>query len=196
MTIVSSPPPDIIVINGAPCSGKSALAKALQTALDEPWLNVGLDAFQDMLPPFRRGWPSREDLQRMAVGCASAVAALADAGNRLIIELVVRTDDAGASELLRDLFGRLHGHRIVIVGVEAALETCLARERRRATDRRGLVLRDFEHVDVECSDVIVKSDVWDVDREVSQVLQALSIGSTGGISRLLTRLSTDAPNVS
>jgi chloramphenicol 3-O phosphotransferase len=193
---VSGSPPDIIVINGPPCSGKSTLAKALQAALDEPWLNVSLDAFQDMLPPSRPGWPSREDLQRMAAGGNSAIAALADAGNRLIIELVVRNDNTGASEVLCDLFGRLHGHRILIVGLEAALEICLARERRRASNRRGLVLRDHQHVDVECADVVVKSDVWGVDREVSHVIQALSTGSTGGISRLLARLSTDAPDVS
>jgi chloramphenicol 3-O-phosphotransferase len=131
----------------------------------------------------------------MAVGGNSAVAALADAGNRLIIELVVRDDNAGASEVLRDLLGRLHEHQVLIVGVEAAREACLARERRRARDRRGLVLRDYQHVDVEFSDVIVKSDVWDVDLEVSHVIQALSIGSTGGISRLLTRLITETPEV-
>ena len=40
----------IILLNGTSSSGKSTLAKALQAALPDPWLVVGLDTFVFALP--------------------------------------------------------------------------------------------------------------------------------------------------
>ncbi len=40
----------VILINGAPSSGKTSIVYALQGILDEPFLEVGIDKFIFMLP--------------------------------------------------------------------------------------------------------------------------------------------------
>lgn len=40
----------IIFLNGTSCSGKTSIAKAVQTLLPEPYLHVGLDYFEAMQP--------------------------------------------------------------------------------------------------------------------------------------------------
>src|SRR5438094_108644 len=36
-------PGTIVLLNGASCSGKTSIARALQELMEEPWLHVGLD---------------------------------------------------------------------------------------------------------------------------------------------------------
>jgi len=43
--------PDVILLNGATSSGKTSIARALQTALPQPYLHVGIDTIFPMLPP-------------------------------------------------------------------------------------------------------------------------------------------------
>jgi len=43
--------PAVIVLNGGSSSGKSSLAVALQEALPEPWLRLGVDTLIGALPP-------------------------------------------------------------------------------------------------------------------------------------------------
>lgn len=40
----------IVFLNGCGSSGKSSIAKAIQTLSKTPWLHVGIDTFIDMLP--------------------------------------------------------------------------------------------------------------------------------------------------
>jgi chloramphenicol 3-O phosphotransferase len=45
-------PGRIVVLNGAPRSGKSSIAAVIQETFDGPWLNLGVDVFsQHVLPP-------------------------------------------------------------------------------------------------------------------------------------------------
>ena len=43
----------IVVLNGAPRSGKSTIARAIQDAGDGLWLNLGVDAFCEYVTPAR-----------------------------------------------------------------------------------------------------------------------------------------------
>ena len=48
--------PSIVVLNGVPRSGKSSIARALQASSEEPWMNLGVDAFAHITPErFRPG---------------------------------------------------------------------------------------------------------------------------------------------
>jgi chloramphenicol 3-O-phosphotransferase len=40
----------IVVLNGAPRSGKSTLVRAMQQSLDGIWINLGVDGFADAIP--------------------------------------------------------------------------------------------------------------------------------------------------
>ena len=48
-----SDPGVIVVLNGAPRSGKSTIARAIQDAGDGMWLNLGVDAFCEYVTPAR-----------------------------------------------------------------------------------------------------------------------------------------------
>lgn len=41
----------IVILNGAPRSGKSSLARAIQSTIPGTWLNTGVDSFMATLPP-------------------------------------------------------------------------------------------------------------------------------------------------
>jgi chloramphenicol 3-O phosphotransferase len=131
-------PGRVILLNGASSSGKSTLAKGLQTALEEPFLHVSSDAFVDagMLPPRREDdGPFDWWLQvrpRFFDGFHRCLPAFAAAGNDLIVEHVIefpgwRTDLA---VLLADL-------DVFLVGVHCAPEELDRRERIRGDRRIG-----------------------------------------------------------
>jgi chloramphenicol 3-O phosphotransferase len=149
----------VIVLNGVGSVGKSATAAALQAVAAPPFLHVSMDAFIDMLPArllghadglwFERGeadgYPfvavhSGPVLERALVGMRRAVAALADAGNDLIVDEV--------------MFGREHleyrallsGHDLRFVGLFAPLDILEARERQRGDREPGLSRWQFDKV--------------------------------------------------
>lgn len=41
----------VVILNGAPRSGKSSLARAIQATIPGTWLNTGVDSFMATLPP-------------------------------------------------------------------------------------------------------------------------------------------------
>jgi chloramphenicol 3-O phosphotransferase len=41
----------IVILNGAPRSGKSSIAAAIQNAFPGVWMNLGVDQFKAMTPP-------------------------------------------------------------------------------------------------------------------------------------------------
>jgi chloramphenicol 3-O phosphotransferase len=49
-----SPAPGwVVVLNGAPRSGKSSIASAIQDTFNGPWLNLGVDVFSQRVTPPR-----------------------------------------------------------------------------------------------------------------------------------------------
>ncbi len=46
----TSPYGRIVILNGAPRSGKSSIARAIQHAFDGVWINMGVDHFMRMIP--------------------------------------------------------------------------------------------------------------------------------------------------
>ncbi len=98
----------IIILNGAGSAGKSSIARALQEIASEPFLHVAMDAFIDMPPASYWDYPDGfcfESVsgpygpamairtgpvgQRTLAGMRRAVAALAQAGNNLIVDEVM-----------------------------------------------------------------------------------------------------------
>ncbi|MCB1213750.1 MAG: chloramphenicol phosphotransferase, partial [Chlamydiia bacterium] len=50
----------IIYLNGPSSVGKSSLAKDLQTALNEPYLHIGIDRLIGMMPEKINDWSGQE----------------------------------------------------------------------------------------------------------------------------------------
>ena len=149
----------VVLLNGVGSSGKSSIARALQELTDKVFLRVEMDAFLEMLPPSMLEDPRGfvfEVLQgaegpevqissgpvgaRLMRGMRRSVAALADAGNDLIVD-----DVTGAAEVAdyRDL---LADHDLVLVGVMASLDVLERRERDRGDRMIGLARWQYDRV--------------------------------------------------
>lgn len=183
----------IVVLNGMPCSGKSTLASALQDAMSEPWLVLDLDVFTPKLPP-RRIWSEPAVLRQIIAGGNAAVAAVAAAGNNIIVELVAR-HDPGACLVLDDLFGRLADFDTLVVTLRCSVDTATEREMRRPAEMQGLVQRDHGKIDDQCFDASIDTDTLTIPDQVRCVRQALSTGTTGGLDRLRAHVHARAMSI-
>jgi chloramphenicol 3-O phosphotransferase len=131
----------IIILNGAPRSGKSSIVAAIQETFEGLWMNLGVDTFMRMTPArylpgigLRPGG-ERQDLEPFVPSLYSALYDSIAAHSRLGLNVVtdVGHHDAYATPrgILPDCARRLNGLPILFVGVHCPVETIL--ERRRAT---------------------------------------------------------------
>jgi len=137
----------IIFLNGASSSGKSTLAKALQAALDEPFLHVSSDHLVDagFLPERReKGGPFdwwHQMRPRFFEGFHRCLPAFAEAGNNLIVEHIIEF-----ASWRRELATLLAGLDVYLVGVHCDLDELDRRERERG-DRRAREGRTHIEID-------------------------------------------------
>ena len=127
----------IILLNGTSSSGKTSLAKALQSALPQrQYLHVQLNAFRDMEPP---GYFSRERAAagplRVAALCRAmhaTVAEYAAHGQNVIFDHVLSVD------AWHYLFEDFSDQRLHLVGVHCTAEELVRREQARGDRPHGL----------------------------------------------------------
>lgn len=134
----------IVILNGAPRSGKSSIVNVFQETLEDPWMNLGVDAFKERIHPqglspgigLRPGGegPSLEPL--IVVLYAAMYESIA-AHSRLGLNVVV---DVGHHDfyskplgILPDCARRLTGLPVLFVGVRCPVEMIM--ERLRQTGR-------------------------------------------------------------
>jgi chloramphenicol 3-O phosphotransferase len=127
----------IILLNGASSSGKSSIGRALLPLLPDPWFLVPVDAFGAM----RAAVHTRvlddaevgEVLRRTRLGYHRAVAALASAGNDVIMDYPLTEQWR-----LKDLLETLNGYDVTLVEVCCSPEELDRRERSRKDRPVGL----------------------------------------------------------
>lgn len=183
--------PTIILLNGIGSAGKSSIARALQEITAEPFLHFSMDLFLEMLPPRYFDHPDGlvfetiteddhpsvvihegEISRRTLRGMRQAAAAMAAAGNNLIIDDVM----IGAGEARDDYARLLAPYRLHWVGVHAPLDVLEARERQRADRMIGLARWQFPRVHAGMR--------YDLDLDTSKVSPqeaALKIKATFGL---------------
>jgi chloramphenicol 3-O phosphotransferase len=149
----------VILLNGVGSAGKSSIAKALQTITAEPFLHMTMDAFLDMMPA--RYWDHPDGLvfetvqqdgkpavviksgpvvDRTLLGMRHAVAAMARAGNNLLVDdVLLENEMAEYASLLADVTFRT-------VGVFAPLDVLESRERERGDRLIGLARWQYGRV--------------------------------------------------
>lgn len=134
----------IVILNGAPRSGKSSIAKVFQETLDAPWLNLGVDAFKERIHPQRlspgiglRPGGEGPSLEPLIVVLYAAMYESIAAHSRLGLNVVV---DVGHHDfyskplgILPDCARRLTGLPVLFVGVRCPVEVIM--ERLRQTGR-------------------------------------------------------------
>jgi len=142
----------VVLLNGVSSVGKGSVAKALQATARRPMLHVQMDAFLEMLPARMFGADEGyrfetwlEDgapvtaviggpvLAAAMAGMRGAVAALAEAGNDVIVDEVT-WDPADLADYRR----RLAAFDFRAVGLVAPLEVIERRERQRGDRTLGL----------------------------------------------------------
>jgi chloramphenicol 3-O phosphotransferase len=134
----------VVLLNGAPRSGKSSIARAVQDRLPGIWINLGVDAAMAMQPPsihpgigLRPGGerPDLEPLIQQLYGALfSSIAACARAGINVVSDLGIHDAYARPLGILDDAVQRLDSLPVLFVGVTAPIETIMAR---RNADSRG-----------------------------------------------------------
>lgn len=204
-------PGTIILLNGTSSAGKSTLAQALQKALPEPFLRLGIDTFLAMLPeryfslepstdPAISSWVTHTDAagpviemhlgsveERALHAMYSAIVALAYAGNNVIFDDVM-TKPARRHEAVRVL----QALPVCLVGVYCPLAIAEQRERERGDRLIGLARGLFEQVHTDMLyDVVVDTAHQSVEQCVKGVLEALkTIPQPSAIQRLSVRLNS------
>ena len=163
MTPEGRPAGRVILINGTSSSGKTTLVRALQAALPDPWLEIGIDRFVFALPkryldqplwsevfryvrpdgatdgPFRI--ETGELGRRLVSGMHRTVAALADSGLDVIVDHVLLE-----SEWLDECRRLWAPFDVLFVGVRCPLEVVVERERSRRDRTIGQAAAQFEVV--------------------------------------------------
>ncbi len=149
----------VVLLNGAGSAGKSSIARAIQAIASRPFLHVQLDDFIGMMPPDSFGRADGLTFEAVDVeghrvaeiltgpmaqavfsGMRRAIAALADAGNDLIVDEVMWGDE------FEDYRSLLAAHDLKAVAVRAPLEVLEQRERDRGDRFIGLARWQFDRV--------------------------------------------------
>ena len=132
----------IVILNGAPRSGKSSIARAVQETFEGPWMNLGVDVFcRQVTPPrFRPGiglrpGGERPDLEGLVPAFYAAMYDSIAAHSRNGLNVVADVDhhDAYSRPLgvLPECARRLKGLPVLWVGVRCPVEVIW--ERREET---------------------------------------------------------------
>ena len=141
-------PGQIIILNGAPRSGKSSIARAIQESFDGPWMNLGVDSYEQITPPqlrpgigLRPGG-ERPDLEvfvpRLYAALHESIAAHSRLGLNVVTDVGHHDAYSKPLDCLADCARRLAGLPVLFVGVRCPIEIIM--ERRAASEAgRGYV---------------------------------------------------------
>ncbi len=134
----------IVILNGAPRSGKSSIAKAMQARLPGHWINLGVDAQNASLPEalkpgigLRPGGEMPElepDVMRLYLALYDAIAAHARQGFDVVADLGHHDFYSVPLGILPRCAQRMAGLDVLFVGVLCPIETIM---RRRNADPQG-----------------------------------------------------------
>jgi chloramphenicol 3-O phosphotransferase len=135
-------PGQIVILNGAPRSGKSSIVAVIQETFDGPWMNLGVDTFKELVMPPRynpgiglRPGGERPDLEPLIVRFYAAmydsIAAHSCTGLNVVVDVGHHDSYAVPRGILPDAARRLDGLPALLVGVRCPIEFIM--ERRRDT---------------------------------------------------------------
>ena len=144
-------PGQIIILNGAPRSGKSSIVAAIQETFDGPWMNLGVDVYvRHVTPPrYRPGiglrpggeWPDCEALvQRFYAALYDSIAAHSRLGLNVVVDVGHHDAHANPSDILAECARRLAGLPVLFVGVRCPIEVIMERRDAGQVGREGQYL--------------------------------------------------------
>jgi chloramphenicol 3-O phosphotransferase len=129
----------IVVLNGAPRSGKSSIAAAIQNSFPGVWMNLGVDSFKAMTPELYqpgiglRPGGERPDLEPVVVLLYRAMYAAIAQHSRLGLNVVVDVGHHDTYSVPRHILPhcarQLRGLPTWLVGVRCSIDVVLQRRR-------------------------------------------------------------------
>ncbi|AUG75099.1 chloramphenicol 3-O phosphotransferase [Kitasatospora sp. MMS16-BH015] len=144
----------LIILNGGSSSGKSSIARALQTQLPRPWLTFGVDTLIEALPPTVRDGSAGLEIgpdgtvavgptfRELEAAWIAGLAAMARAGARIVLDEVFLGGPASRQRWEQ----ALRGLPVLWVGVRCAAATAAAREAARGDRFTGMAADQAESV--------------------------------------------------
>ena len=133
-------PGQIVILNGAPRSGKSSIAATIQETFAGTWINLGVDIARAMTPPeaqpgvgLRPGEPDHPVAALVPALCAAlweSIAAHARLGLNVVVDVGLY-DTAVAADAAR----RLRSIPVLFVGVLCDVDVIMERRRRAGSER-------------------------------------------------------------
>ena len=179
----------VVLLNGVGSAGKSSIARAIQIQAARSFLRMSTDAFLEMTPPRYLGHPdgwvfeTLEQDGRPAIavhvgvgirtafrGMRRAIAAMADAGNNVVVDEVIWGDE------LADYRALLAAHDFKTVGVLASLDVLERRERERGDRDVGLARWQFDRVHAAADyDLTVDTSGASPDACARQIIEAFGL---------------------
>ena len=130
-------PGQIIILNGAPRSGKSSIVGAIQDTFDGLWMNLGVDGFMQMtrarfLPGIGlRPGGERQDIEPLIPILYSAlyesIAAHSRMGMNVVVDVGHHDGYATHRGILRECARRLSGLPVLFVGVRCPIGIIMKR---------------------------------------------------------------------
>ena len=137
------PPGQILILNGAPRSGKSRIVAVIQETFDGVWMNLGVDVFVREVTPqrYRPGMglrPGEPDhpvaplVPALYAALYDSIAAHSRAGLNVVVD-IGHHDEA----ILKDCARRLTGLPVLFVGVRCPIDVIMARRNVGQPGREG-----------------------------------------------------------
>jgi chloramphenicol 3-O phosphotransferase len=144
----TAPPGWVVVLNGAPRSGKSSIAAVIQETFDGPWMNLGVDVFSRCVTPPRyrpgmglRPGGERPDIEAIIPALYAAfydsVAAHSRQGLNVVADVGHHEAYSAPLRVLPEAARRLHGLPALLVGIRCPVEVIMRRRDRGQAGREG-----------------------------------------------------------
>lgn len=141
-------PGQIIVLNGAPRSGKSSIVAAIQDTFEGPWMNLGVDVHARHMTPTRlqpgvglRPLAERPEiaalLPRLHAALYDSIAAHSRQGLNVVVDIGHYSVEPSSPGILQDCARRLLGLPVLIVGVLCPIEVIMQRRNTGQVGREG-----------------------------------------------------------
>lgn len=141
-------PGQIVILNGAPRSGKSSIVAVIQETFDGPWLNLGVDVFVRHVTPARyrpgiglRPGGERPELEPLVpvfyAGLYESIAAHSRLGLNVVVDVGHHDAYAQPRHILVESARRLAGLPVLFVGIRCPIEVIMERRNAGQVGREG-----------------------------------------------------------
>ncbi|WP_165763776.1 chloramphenicol phosphotransferase CPT family protein [Halalkalibacter urbisdiaboli] len=145
----------IIVLNGTSSSGKTSIAKELQTVLEEPYTYIAIDQLAEFLESYLpEGYtPNKQNEDKQLTEAFHfirpsmvslfhhTIKTLAMLEHRIIVDHVILD-----KEWLEECLGLLADEPVLFVGIYCSIEELERREKERGDRKLGLAKLQLDHV--------------------------------------------------